>query len=198
METFQSSVGETSVGDSSAGDDEPLLLIETPCLILRRFSQTDAPQVQKQAGNQYVSETTVHIPYPYPDGLAEQWIKNQSSCWQSGEGCTLAVVLKKCATLIGCVSIMNIKDNSGEIGYWIGHEYWSKGYCTQACQAFLAFAIPHFGIQTLKARHLTRNIASGKVIKNLGFKPVSQETMDWPRTGAQEMVSHSILSVSQP
>ncbi|WP_227011508.1 hypothetical protein [Paenibacillus lutimineralis] len=35
--------------------------------------------VQKLAGDRYIAEMTLYIPYPYEDGMAEAWIGTHSN-----------------------------------------------------------------------------------------------------------------------
>ena len=45
--------------------------IETTRLILRPFTLADTPEVQRLAGDRDVASTTLHVPHPYEDGMAE-------------------------------------------------------------------------------------------------------------------------------
>ena len=44
-------------------------------LILRPFKLADAAVVQRLAGDKVIADTTIKIPHPYRNGIAEQWIK---------------------------------------------------------------------------------------------------------------------------
>ena len=55
--------------------------LDTARLILSPLTLTDASDVQRLAGDQDVASTTRNIPYPYADGMAEQWIRtHQEPC----------------------------------------------------------------------------------------------------------------------
>ena len=63
--------------------------LTTDRLILRKFNISDAPKVQKLAGLFEIADTTLNIPYPYPDGAAEEWIKSHESGYQKKRAFTL-------------------------------------------------------------------------------------------------------------
>ncbi|MDF5729807.1 MAG: hypothetical protein PUP92_17805 [Rhizonema sp. PD38] len=46
--------------------------LQTQRLILRPLNLTDAKQLQQLAGAYEIAVTTLSIPYPYPDNLAQQ------------------------------------------------------------------------------------------------------------------------------
>jgi len=48
--------------------------LETTRLILRPFTVADAPDVQRLAGDREIASSTLNVPHPYEDGMAEQWI----------------------------------------------------------------------------------------------------------------------------
>ena len=48
--------------------------IKTSRLLLRPFELDDAQIVQELAGDRAIADTTLHVPYPYKDGIAEEWI----------------------------------------------------------------------------------------------------------------------------
>ena len=69
--------------------DQPTL--RTPLLVLRPFRPDDAAAVQRLAGDRSVAFTTLNIPHPYPDGLAESWIATHRPAWEAGDRATFAI-----------------------------------------------------------------------------------------------------------
>ena len=67
--------------------------------MLRPFRTADAEAVQRLAGDRAVADTTLNIPHPYEDGMAEKWISNHRDWFERGEQAVFAVTLKQpCAT----------------------------------------------------------------------------------------------------
>jgi RimJ/RimL family protein N-acetyltransferase len=151
-------------------------IIETERLILQPFVLADGPYVQKLAGNRNVSKTTLNIPYPYEDGMAEQWISTHSENWVKRKSATFAIKLKNSYELIGDVSFVEIHGNQAELGYWIGEPYWGKGYCTEAAKALVQYSINEIGIEKIVAEHLRTNPASGRVMEKIGMNRVCSTT----------------------
>ena len=151
------------------GDAQPTLTTER--LILRPFTMADAPAVQRLAGDRAVADTTERIPHPYEDGMAEAWIATHPQQFREQKECTFAVVPKDGQQVIGAVGLtLAMAHSRGELGYWIGHEYWNRGYCTEAARAVVDYGFSVLGLHRIQARHLTRNPASGRVMAKLGMQ----------------------------
>jgi hypothetical protein len=58
--------------------------IRTERLILRPFRLTAAPQVKALAGDRAIYETTLFVPHPYEDGMAESWISTHLAGFYEG------------------------------------------------------------------------------------------------------------------
>ena len=91
--------------------------------------------------------------------------------YQEGQLVVFSIRQHSLSPLIGAISLV-IDQNSdrGELGYWIREEDWHKGYCTEAGKAIIQFGFDHFNLNKIKAEHMTRNPASGKVLEKLGLK----------------------------
>jgi [ribosomal protein S5]-alanine N-acetyltransferase len=148
----------------------PIPTIETVRLILRPFTMADAADVQRLAGDHAIADTTLNIPYPYEDGMAEQWISKHADTFDKGRGLILAITTKRDGCLIGAISLMAIaQGHQAELGYWVGKPYWNQGYCTEAGHALLRFAFVELQLKRVHCSHLSRNPASGRVMHKLGM-----------------------------
>jgi [ribosomal protein S5]-alanine N-acetyltransferase len=145
--------------------------LEGAQLYLRPFRLGDATEVQHLAGNRLIADTTLNIPHPYPDGLAEEWISKHPATFNEGKGVTFAITRKNEGALVGAISLMQmIKGHQAELGYWISSNHWNQGICTEAGMAILQYAFRDLGLVRVYARHLTRNPASGRVMQKLGMR----------------------------
>jgi len=107
----------------------PQPTLETKRLILRPFRLNDAPAVQELAGERDIADTTMNIPHPYEDGMAEDWIGGHEPGYEDEKIATFAIVLRDCAELVGAIGLQIDRGlNKAELGYWIGKPFWNLGY----------------------------------------------------------------------
>ena len=147
---------------------EPTL--STPRLQLRPFKPTDGPRLQQLAGDRRVAATTLRIPHPYEDGMAEAFIAESNRSLKTGESCRLAIVKRDGKELIGAMGLeIEPIHSRAELGYWIGTDYWGQGYATEA-----GLAVLRHGFETLKLNRImghcfAGNQASARVLQKLGM-----------------------------
>lgn len=138
-------------------------------LILRPFLLSDAATVQRLAGARAVADTTLTIPHPYADGLAETWIASHEGAWTRHEMATLAIT-EADAGLIGAISLrIELAHRRAEMGYWIGAPFWGLGYATEAARLMVTFGFEKLSLHRIFAQHFTRNPASGRVMAKAGM-----------------------------
>lgn len=144
--------------------------LHTERLVLRPFTLDDAPAVQALAGRKEISDTTLTIPYPYPDGAAEAWIQTHRTAWEHRSHLTYAIDTTD-GELLGCIGLALTFDHQrAELGYWIRTESWGLGYATEAAQAIMAFGFSHLHLHRIQAHHFERNPSSGRVMQKLGMQ----------------------------
>ena len=140
-------------------------------LTLRPFTRADAPAVQRLAGVAEIARTTLAIPYPYPDGLAEEWIRSHKGRFAGGASLDLAIELDSAQELVGAIGLrLEQEHRRAELGYWIGRPYWSQGYATEAAGMLVAYGFDDLGLERVYAYHFTNNPASGRVLEKTGMK----------------------------
>ena len=111
--------------------------LETERLILRQFRLADKERLIEIANSREIAEGTF-IPFPYNDDFAVDFIESQFRDYKNGSLVNYAVVLKDPDLLIGSMGLsIDNKLNEGEIGFWIGVDYWGNGYCTEAARSVM-------------------------------------------------------------
>lgn len=145
--------------------------LHTDRLLLRPFTSADAKDVQRLAGDKAIADTTLNIPHPYLDGVAEEWIATHQSGFEARKVVNFAVVSRDTGELFGCASLINLsaRYERAELGYWIGRPYWNKGYCTEAARAVVEYGFSVLELRRIYARFLKRNPASGRVMEKIGM-----------------------------
>jgi RimJ/RimL family protein N-acetyltransferase len=75
--------------------------------------------------------------------------------------------------LVGVISLTPSRDvnrYSAEVGYFVGEQYWNKGYATEALRLVGNFANSRHGLKRLYATVFDFNLASMRVLEKAGFK----------------------------
>lgn len=146
-------------------------------LALRRLEPTDAPAVQRYAGDERIARWTARIPHPYPDGAAEAWIAETHEQIARDDGWPLAVTRRADGALLGAVGLERDEDRiSAELGYWIAVPYWGLGYATEAARRIVRFGFEASNVSNIHAHALTENAASRRVLEKAGLGYVGQAT----------------------
>ncbi|WP_272495724.1 GNAT family N-acetyltransferase [Bacillus pinisoli] len=138
-------------------------------LLLRPFTLSDSPTVEKLAGDPLIAETTLHIPHPYPKGGADAWIESHEAQAEANKSFTFAIVIKETDQLIGAMAMAIGSDGKAELAYWIGVPYWGHGYATEAANLLLHFGFKEKHVNKIWAAAFTRNPASTKVMEKIGM-----------------------------
>jgi len=146
----------------------PRPTLTTERLVLRPFALSDAPAVQRLAGDREIAANTLLIPHPYPEGAAEEWIKGHD---EQSPNQIFAISLRGEGEAMGAIGLhVERKHERAEIGYWLGVPYWGHGYTTEAARAVVGYAFAEGGINRVFAYHFRRNPASGRVLQKIGMR----------------------------
>jgi ribosomal-protein-alanine N-acetyltransferase len=65
---------------------EPYPTLHTERLVLRAFTLDDAPALGQLAQAREVARMMLHLPHPYEEGMAEEWITGLRPAFERGPG----------------------------------------------------------------------------------------------------------------
>jgi RimJ/RimL family protein N-acetyltransferase len=92
--------------------------------------------------------------------------------WASGRLCTWAIRMED--ALVGMISIGDIHDHQGEIGYWLSAEARGQGVMSEAARLVVGYgfapASSGLALQRMVWRALAGNAASAAVARRAGFR----------------------------
>jgi RimJ/RimL family protein N-acetyltransferase len=144
--------------------------LSTARLHLRAFTPGDGSAVQRLAGEFAIADTTLLMPHPYTEGMADAWIRTHLPACESGAAVTLAITLDG-TELVGAIDLrLNPAQAHAEMGYWIGTPFWGRGYATEAGGAMLLYGFETLGLHRIFAYPFARNPASARVLQKMGMR----------------------------
>jgi [ribosomal protein S5]-alanine N-acetyltransferase len=169
--------------------------LETKRLILRPFTLQDAPVVHDLVSAREIADTTLAIPHPYEQGMAEAWIGSQQKGFDQGNSVHFAITVRESSQLVGSIGLQIHPIHSyAEMGYWMGVPYWGRGYCTEAVGAVIEYGFEDKGLNRIFAVHFKRNPASGRVMQKNGMVYegcLHQHVRKWD--GYEDLMQYGIL-----
>ena len=137
----------------------------TERLRLRRYNISDAGNMFKNyASDARVTKFLSWKPYKSVKDV-ENYLTGVISKYVSPDVYHWAIEIN--GEIIGSISVMSVdeKNHNCEIGYCIGHDYWSKGITSEALSAVMTFLFKEVGMHRIFAKHDVENPASGKVMQ---------------------------------
>jgi len=157
------------------------MILKTDRLILRPWKEQDAQQLYKYAKDPNVGPIAgwpVHTDVEN----SRQIIKNVLSVDE-----TYAVVLKSEDLPIGSIGLkigkksnIALRNDEGEIGYWIGVPYWGQGLIPAAVHALLIHGFDEIGLEVIWCGYFDGNEKSWRVQEKCGFTyHHTEENIEW-------------------
>ena len=138
-------------------------------LLFRLLSMDDVPRFRELLQAREIAENGLSVHHPYQEGDAERMIEAALS-GPAHHRYTWGIVVKAVEELAGLIMIKVIPAHfCGEIGYWIGKDYWNCGYATEAVGAMLAYGFGPLGLNRIFGRSFPDNPASSRVMEKAGM-----------------------------
>lgn len=147
--------------------------IETPRLILRRFTPYDAPAMFHNWASD--PEVTKYLTWPTHQnetvsaGVVQSWVNG----YQQANYYQWAITLKENGPepigSIGCHEADDMIERI-EVGYCMGRRWWGRGVMTEALGAVIWYLLEIVGFNRVQARHDPNNPKSGAVMRKCGMR----------------------------
>ncbi|MCH8684543.1 GNAT family N-acetyltransferase [Pedomonas mirosovicensis] len=149
------------------------MFIRTYRLLLRPPWPEDAAAITACLADGVVARNTAQVPHPYGLEDAKAFIDR---CEAAEPQPTFVILGREGddAPLAGCIGLFRSPEagaeaGAWELGYWIGKDWWGRGYATEAAKAVLELAFLGLRLPRVVAGHFIDNPASGRVLEKLGF-----------------------------
>ena len=138
--------------------------------ILRKWKESDAESIAQNANNEKIAGNLRNVfPYPYTIEDAKSFI---DMCINTDESKNLLYAIEINGKAVGSIGVF-VKDDvycrSGEIGYWLGEDYWGKGIMSEAIRRTCTEAFKRFDIIRIYAEPYAYNTGSRKALEKAGF-----------------------------
>lgn len=145
--------------------------LETERLILREWQDTDAQSLYEYAKDPAVGPIAGWPIHTSIEG-SRKTIKDILAIPE-----TYAVCLKEDNKAIGSISLkigkessLDLPDNEGEIGFWLGVPFWGKGIIPEACEALIGHAFSDLKLENLWCGYFEGNEKSRRVQEKCHFR----------------------------
>jgi len=148
--------------------------IETDRLVLRQLEDADVERMVELANHIEIARNLATMPHPYGIEDARTFIARISGL---KIGQAFGIVEKASGDLIGTAGWGPMEEGGPiDFGYWIGLDYWGKGYATEAGSAVLTHAFCIGRVDEIITDCRIDNPGSRRVLDKLGFESLGPAT----------------------
>jgi RimJ/RimL family protein N-acetyltransferase len=143
-----------------------MVSIRTQRLLLRPFRRGDATEFTRLAGDWAVASMTSDIPHPLTERQARAWLKPGRN--------EVRFAIELNGRMIGGAGYYRRRAGTAELGFWLGRDWWGRGYATEATRAVLRLGFEVGRLPAFTSSHFVDNDASAAVLRKLGFEPTGR------------------------
>ena len=136
----------------------------------------DAPLLLTHLNEVEIYRHTCHIPYPYTEKDALDWISKTEQRPEEQTRKRLEWVIRnENDELIGAIGFeghhlrCGVYEYMDEIGYWLAKEEWGKGIMTDVVETVSQYGFQDLGLHRIEARVFESNKASARVLEKCGY-----------------------------
>lgn len=147
------------------------MILETERMLLRPWVTADAEALYRYAGDPVVAAAAgwpVHTDVEHSRRIIRDILSLPE---------TFAVELKELGHPVGSIGVMtgkrsclDLPDDEGEIGYWLGVPFWGRRLMPEAVRRIMEHAFAELGLKKLWGVCSQNNLRSMKMLERCGFR----------------------------
>lgn len=140
--------------------------LRTPRLRLRKMSMRDAQDIYRYSRDPEVAR---HVLWDAHRSIGDSraYLRYMLRRYRGHEPASWGIELLETGHIIGTIGFMWVQEDNAaaEVGYSLSHEYWGRGFMTEALRAVIQYGFDHMSLNRIEAQHETTNPASGAVMR---------------------------------
>jgi ribosomal-protein-alanine N-acetyltransferase len=176
-----------------------ILKMETANLWLRPWQNSDSAALFSYVLNPLVGRAAGWTP-PGTDAKSELILKDILT-----RPDTFIIALKSENYPIGSIVLMSYgksklakSPNEGEVGFWLGQEFWRHGYMTEALTAILEYSFSKKSLDKIWYGYFNENISSQNLAAKFGFRyAYTRNYSYWPALHAIKKEEVAVLTIQE-
>lgn len=148
------------------------LPIRTERLELRILTHEDIRKWSRTADDTEVNRYLASAGRTFGVGNPDRVYRQIEESYRSLSALHLGIFLHGGEEIIGLCSFQrwDARGGKAELGFALSHEYWGKGYATEAASALADFGFEHLELERIQARCFVKNAASLRVLAKIGME----------------------------
>lgn len=162
----------------------PDFKLTTDRTILRSFDDSDLDDHVAILSDWEVTQwLSTNIPFPYSreDGIS--FIEKAKANFTNDTELYFSINERKSGQHMGGIKLFSVDKPECEIGYWLGPDFWNKGYASEILMAVIDWLKNSDRIETLLAQTAQKNIGSRKLLEKVGFIHKGLPPKEYSRCG---------------
>ncbi|MEU4394952.1 GNAT family N-acetyltransferase [Kribbella sp. NPDC023855] len=172
----------------------------TDRLRLRTWRDDEVDRITSARTNQATAHFLPFIPQPFTAEDARFWLKDMAEQAAAGLRFNWCLADLTSDVALGNLTLFNLRDGEGEIGYWLHPEAQGRGLTAEAVRGvarwFFAPSPEGFGSRRLVIRTAATNLAARRTAEAAGFRHVDteREAFALQTGGPDDRVTYELLA----
>lgn len=156
--------------------------LQTDRLLLRRWREQDLAPFAAMNADPVVME---HFPSTLSSVESTALVKRIETCFEQHGYGLWAVEASGQSPFIGFAGLWPVRLEvpfapAVEVGWRLAHDFWGRGYATEAAQAAIAFGFQELGLEEIVSYTAEVNTRSRRVMERLGMSHDPTEDFEHP------------------